>query len=410
MHYAKYGKTSVSAVLQHSDRGIDSPDTHNHSNEKRDRERTHLNYDLKDRGGLTAYQYHKQMIDGIAKETKERTGKGIRKDAVTLCSWVVTAPEDLPQDRQEDFFKGVYNWFAERYGEGNIVTAAVHRDETTPHMHFQFVPITEKDGVRRLCAKDMETPKTLKQVHVQLQKHLSEEMGIDVKLLNGATVNGNKTIQELKAQSLEQQNNISEKELRERQRELAGAEQELAAANANITKAAEQLGDILGKKQRASAIHKPNPIKDIFSKDKAETITVSRAAWSAADSIRVEMTNAAERAAQLEQAVTIREQKLAQKEQEIEPLHRQAERERKQAQRLVENAEQLISERATALAEQAIQAVPPEQRDRTQRMERFLQDIEYRDGTTALERFRESESRLTERVRATVKHKSGMER
>ena len=170
------------------------------------------------------------------------------------------------------------------------------------------------------------------------------------------------------------------------------------------------MGDILGKKQRASAIHKPNPIKDIFSKDKAETITVSRAAWSAADSIRVEMTNAAERAAQLEQAVTIREQKLAQKEQEIEPLHRQAERKLKQAQSLIENAEQLISEKATTLAEQAIQDVPPEQRDRTQRMERFLQDIEYRDGTTALERFRESESRLTERVKAAVKHKSGVER
>ena len=120
MHYAKYQKGAVGSILLHSDRGIDSPDTHEHSNESIDKTRTHLNYDLKDRGGLTAYEYYKKRIDDIASETKERTGKSIRKDAVTLCSWAVTAPKDLPEEKLQDFFKASYAWFAERYGTDNI--------------------------------------------------------------------------------------------------------------------------------------------------------------------------------------------------------------------------------------------------------------------------------------------------
>lgn len=206
MHYAKYGKTAAFKILQHSDRGIDSPDTHEHSNENIDKSKTHLNYDLKDREGLTAYQYHKQMIDKIADDTKERTGKAIRKDAVTLCSWAVTVPKDLDEDKHEEFFKKTYVFFKERYGENNIVTAVVHHDETTPHLHFQFVPIIENDGVRKLCAKDMETPKTLRNIHKDLQDFLENELNCSVMLLNGATINGNKTIQELQAEELKAEN------------------------------------------------------------------------------------------------------------------------------------------------------------------------------------------------------------
>ncbi len=206
MHYAKYGKQAVGSILLHSDRGIDSPDTHKHSNENIDRTRTHLNYDLRDRGGLTAYAYYKQRIEQIARETKERTGKSIRKDAVTLCSWAVTVPKDLAEDKQAKFFETAYRWFAGRYGEDNIVTAAVHMDENTPHMHLQFTPIIEKDGVRRLCAKDMETKRTLATAHQKLQKYLEKSLGCEVNLLNGATEGGNKTIQQLKAEELQAKN------------------------------------------------------------------------------------------------------------------------------------------------------------------------------------------------------------
>lgn len=215
MHYAKYQKGAVGSILLHSDRGIDSPDTHEHSNENIDKTRTHLNYDLKDRGGLTAYEYYKKRIDDIASETKERTGKNIRKDAVTLCSWAVTAPKDLQEEKLQDFFRGAYEWFAERYGADNIVTAAVHMDEQTPHMHLQFTPIVEKDGVRKLCAKDIETRRTLSTAHQKLQNHLQQALGCEVNLLNGATENGSKTILELKNDALKQSLVESEEKIRQ---------------------------------------------------------------------------------------------------------------------------------------------------------------------------------------------------
>lgn len=77
----------------------------------------------------------------------------------------------------------------------------------------------------------------------------------------------------------------------------------------------------------------------------------------------------------MQQAVAI-QVRAERKEQEIEPLHQQAEWERKQAQYLRENAERLISEQAAVLAEKALQSVPPEQRDRLQRIERFMSGLE----------------------------------
>ena len=235
MHYEKFkGKADVRRVLEHSDRGQEGVSEHEHSNDKIDPERSHLNYELKDRGGLSAVEYHRKRIEQIAEETKQRTGKALRKDAVTLCSWAVTAPQDLPEDKQEDFFRECYAWFSERYGEDNIVTAAVHLDETSPHLHLQFTPIIEdKDGTRRLCAKDLETRRTLQTVHQKLEKHLTQELGCKVILLNGATDNGNKTITELKLATLQAQ----VKELSDQLAELRTARSEDVFEKAGAIKA-----------------------------------------------------------------------------------------------------------------------------------------------------------------------------
>lgn len=256
MHYAKYQKGAVGSILMHCDRGIDSPDTHEHSNDSIDSTRTHLNYDLKDRSGLSAYAYYKQRIDAIAKETKERTGKSIRKDAVTLCSWAVTVPKDLPGDKQAEFFQASYEWFAKRYGEDNIVTAAVHMDETTPHMHLQFTPIIERDGVRKLCAKELETRKTLQTAHNELQKSLQQALGCEVNILNGATNSGNKSILELQQQQIEQQKAELEQQriIIEKQRtELADNEAAIKETTERRIASVKKI-PIIGKKEKSVTI------------------------------------------------------------------------------------------------------------------------------------------------------------
>ena len=200
MHYGKYKFASVSGLMMHCQRGIDAPDTHHHSNEKIDPSRTNLNYDLKCRdGGISAYDYYKKNFGDLADEIKRDTGKSVRKDAVALCSWVVTAPKSLSPEKYEEFFRESYNWFSDRYGEENVVAGAVHMDETAPHMHLAFIPVMERDGHRKLCAKNLENPKSLSRAHTELQAHLTEMLGCTVELLTGETAaKGNKEVAELK--------------------------------------------------------------------------------------------------------------------------------------------------------------------------------------------------------------------
>lgn len=235
MHYEKFkGKENVRRILEHSDRGQEGVPEHGHGNEKIDPKKTCLNYDLKDRNGMTATEYHRNKIDEISSEMKAK-GRTLRKDAVTLCSWVVTVPKNLPEEKQGEFFKGCFDFFSARYGQASIVTAAVHLDETTPHMHLQFLPIvTDKDGSRRLCAKDLENRRSLSSVHRDLEKELTAKLGNRITLLNGATEGGNKTVQELKAETLAQKNaELSEKNA-ELSEKVSGYEKALSEAETDL--------------------------------------------------------------------------------------------------------------------------------------------------------------------------------
>lgn len=370
MHYAKYGKGSVAVVLQHSDRGIDSPDTHHHSNEFIDPNRTHLNYDLKDRGGLTAYQYYKQKIDEIAEETRQRTGKNIRKDAVTLCSWVVTRPTDIPEERQEEFFKGVYDWFAKRYGEDNIVTAAVHNDETTPHMHFQFVPIIEKNGVRKLCAKELETQRTLGTVHQKLQADLERSMGCKVGLLNGATDKGNKSVMQLKSElkndvdSLQKEVASLQKERDEKQRELTEIYDKAKALSLDEKKGAleskkayEYRQSLYAREQLISQQEQSLNQREQACKDEEHSLTIRRSS--------------------IEHTLNKREQNLKAKEQELEQTIA------KQLQaRLDKQMQDMFSGVATK---------------RSERLENFCDEIMLGNGESVLSAFERQEEQLKKR-------------
>lgn len=206
MHFTKFKNDAVSAIIFHNDRGLQGEDLVNHSNENIDKSRTHLNYSLipdDERG----YSRYKRKLEAVKQSVKENTGKNIRNDAVTLCSWVVTAPKDLPEDKHKEFFRSSYEWLCERYGEENVISATVHNDETTPHLHFAFMPIVV-DAKRyiKLKAKDIETPNSLKHIHKDMQKYLERELKCPVNLLNGATLNGNKSILELQVESLQAKN------------------------------------------------------------------------------------------------------------------------------------------------------------------------------------------------------------
>lgn len=78
-----------------------------------------------------------------------------RKDAVLAVEYVMTASPEwwtkATSEQQADFFDQAHKWLADKYGADRIITASVHRDETSPHLSAFVVPLTQ-DG--RLSAKE----------------------------------------------------------------------------------------------------------------------------------------------------------------------------------------------------------------------------------------------------------------
>ena len=58
----------------------------------------------------------------------------------------IKSKDDIP-DKVKQFFDDSYKYLEDFVGKENIIYAAVHLDEDTPHMHFYFIPVVDK--VRR---------------------------------------------------------------------------------------------------------------------------------------------------------------------------------------------------------------------------------------------------------------------
>lgn len=126
-----------------------------------------------------------------------------RKDVNVMVDWVVTLPQSLNNkgfENEELFFKEAYKFLNDRYGKENVISAYVHMDETTPHMHYAFVPVVEdkKNGGYKLSAKEAITRNDLQTFHKDLSDHMERVFGRDIGILNEATKEGNKSIEELK--------------------------------------------------------------------------------------------------------------------------------------------------------------------------------------------------------------------
>ncbi len=117
------------------------------TNPQIDHKRTRLNFHfIKPHGSYIAFI--NQRLKDLAPKRK------VKDDAVLLSSFSVGAsPEFFTGKNRDDidaFFFECTEFFAERYGRKNIISAVVHLDETTPHMHLNLIPILEG----RPCAKN----------------------------------------------------------------------------------------------------------------------------------------------------------------------------------------------------------------------------------------------------------------
>ena len=110
------------------------------SNEEIDLDKTHLNYDLVE-SNKNLYQRVKDRVEEV------RAVSRIQKNSVLDYSNIITVPkeqfEEWGIEKSKDYLKEVYNYFCEEFGKENVVSAKVHLDETTPHMHLHFVPVNK---------------------------------------------------------------------------------------------------------------------------------------------------------------------------------------------------------------------------------------------------------------------------
>ena len=106
------------------------------------------------------YNFHLVKPPGKYRAESERqiaaAGCRTRKDSIRMIETLFTAsPEFFKGKKRAEirvFFEEALHFLEQHQSKETIISAVVHMDEKTPHMHLSFVPLTE-DG--RLCAKDI---------------------------------------------------------------------------------------------------------------------------------------------------------------------------------------------------------------------------------------------------------------
>lgn len=190
-HVTKFTKGALYGISIHNERKTEA-----HTNEDIDIAKSDRNYDLCEKPGdlLSRLNTRLEEVDVFQ-----------RKDVKVAGSWVVTLPESLKntsEDEQRLFFEKTYTFLENRYGGAkNTLSAYVHNDETTPHMHFVFVPTVfdEKKGREKVNAKQVINRKDLQSFHSDLDNYLKEELPQLYKegILNEKTI-GIESVKEIK--------------------------------------------------------------------------------------------------------------------------------------------------------------------------------------------------------------------
>lgn len=200
MNCQKYTRNQASNILVHCNR---SDPNRTYGNEQIDHSKSHLNYNLAPTRNISDFDFMKKRC--------EELNIFKRKDINWMVSWLVTMPQDYTGDK-ERFFDKSYEYMTNKYGEENVISAYVHMDETTPHLHFTFVPVVYngKKQEYKVNAKQCITKTELQKIHTDMQNYLEKELNTNVNLLNGATKEGNKSIRQLKETSAVKEKAIKE--------------------------------------------------------------------------------------------------------------------------------------------------------------------------------------------------------
>ena len=179
-HLKKNTRGAVPGLAVHFERKTD-----HHTNKDIDVSKTYLNQDLMSDGSDMLSRFNGRLNDVYCMK---------RDDVKALATWIVTLPEELtevPHEKQSAFFEATTNFLNARYGQENAVAAVVHYDETTPHLHYAFVPVVfdDKKSRYKVSAKEVLTRHDLQTFHEDLDQDLKKVLPFYEKgILNNKTL------------------------------------------------------------------------------------------------------------------------------------------------------------------------------------------------------------------------------
>ena len=143
MRFAKYKGPEISRIEAHNERTKEKYA----SNPDVDTSRSHLNYHL-----IQPRNHYRAEAERQIAEAGCRT----RSDSVRLVETLITGSPEFFKGKTEKQIKAYFQYalaFLQQHQRpDSFVSAVVHLDEKTPHMHVTFVPLTEDN---RLTAKEI---------------------------------------------------------------------------------------------------------------------------------------------------------------------------------------------------------------------------------------------------------------
>ena len=143
LRFAKYKGPEISGIEAHNERTKEKYA----SNPDVDTSRSHLNFHL-----IKPERKYRAESERQIAEAGCRT----RSDSVRVVEALITATPEFFKGKKraeiKEFFNEALEFIKQNQALETIISAVVHLDEKSPHMHLCFVPLTED---KRLCAKEI---------------------------------------------------------------------------------------------------------------------------------------------------------------------------------------------------------------------------------------------------------------
>ena len=150
----KYTRSNLVGIYRHNERKNTS-----YTNKNINHQKTNQNYSIK--------KCNTNYLQTFDKIRQDRNLKGwIKKNSNVVCEYIITSDDEyfksIGIEETKRYFQTAYE-FVKSYkqlGEDYIISATVHLDEATPHMHLVYIPVVhtfdkkEQQATDKICCSE----------------------------------------------------------------------------------------------------------------------------------------------------------------------------------------------------------------------------------------------------------------